>query len=251
MLRGRTIGFDLRAFAQLVVDVGQAVAQLVCLIAGIGLIVGAMSITGVANSFSRELVQYAAGNIALLLGAGALTSFVLGMGMTASACYIFLAIVLAPALVQIGVDPMAAHLYIFYWGMVSFITPPVALAAIAAASIAKADAMEVGFKALRIGSVLLLLPVFFVLQPALILNGPPGTIAAVAITAIFAVLLLAAAFEGYLWLIGPVPASARVALGAAGLLLFIPEFYTDVVGAVLAAATIGVLSLLSRRRPAL
>lgn len=251
VLRGRTIGFDLRAFAQLVVDVGQAVAQLVCLIAGIGLIVGAMSITGVANSFSRELVQYAGGNIALLLGAGALTSFVLGMGMTASACYIFLAIVLAPALVQIGVDPMAAHLYIFYWGMVSFITPPVALAAIAAASIAKADAMEVGFKALRIGSVLLLLPVFFVLQPALILNGPIGTTIAVASSAVLAVLLLAAAFEGYLWLIGPVPAWARAALGAAGLLLFIPEFYTDVAGAVLAAATVGVLLLLSRRRPAL
>src|SRR5690606_33876804 len=135
--------------------------------------------------------------------------------------------------------------------MVSFITPPVALAAIAAASVAKADAMQVGFKALRIGSVLLLLPVLFVLQPALILNGPSETIAAVATTAILAVLLLAAAFEGYLWLIGTLPAWARVALGAAGLLLFIAEFYTDVAGAALAAATVAVLLLPSRRRPAL
>ena len=77
------------------------------LIAGIGLIIGALSITGVANSFSRELVQYAGNNVPLLLATGALTSFILGMGMTASACYIFLAIVLAPALISTGLDPMA------------------------------------------------------------------------------------------------------------------------------------------------
>src|SRR3546814_10051300 len=105
------------------------------------------------------------------------------MGMTASACYIFLAIVLGPALIQVGIDPMAAHLYIFYWGLVSFITPPVALAAIAAASIAKADAMAVGFKSLRVGCLLLLLPVMFVLQPALILEEPIVTIVQAPITA--------------------------------------------------------------------
>src|SRR3546814_4547212 len=165
-----------------------------------------MSVTGVANSFSRELVQYAGGNLALLLAAGALTSFVLGMGMTASACYIFLAIVLGPAMIQVGIDPMAAHLYIFYWGLVSFITPPVALAAIAAASIAKADAMAVGFKSLRVGCLLLLLPVMFVLQPALILEGPIETIVQASITASLAVVLLAAAFEGYLWRLGALPA---------------------------------------------
>lgn len=247
VLRARSTGFGWRAFAQLLVDVGQAVAQLVCLIAGIGLIVGAMSVTGVANSFSRELVQYAGGNLALLLAAGALTSFILGMGMTASACYIFLAIVLAPALVQVGIDPMAAHMYIFYWGIVSFITPPVALAAIAAASIAKADAMAVGFKALRVGSVLLLLPVLFVLQPALILKGDLPTVLQASATATLAVVLLAAAFEGYLWRLGRLAAWARIALGLAGLLLFIPEGYTDLAGLVLAALVVGVAAL--TRRP--
>ena len=246
--RARAIGFTGRAFARLVVDVGQAVSQLVCLIAGIGLIVGAMSITGVANSFSRELVQYAAGNLALLLAAGAVTSFILGMGMTASACYIFLAIVLAPALVQVGIDPMAAHLYIFYWGIVSFITPPVALAAIAAASIAKADAMAVGFKALRVGSVLLLLPVLFVLQPALILKGPPELVVQAAVTATLAAILLAAAMEGYIWRIGELPPWARIGVGAGGLLLFIPELYTDLAGAALALAALVAAAAARRRR---
>ncbi|MCO5118375.1 MAG: TRAP transporter fused permease subunit [Burkholderiaceae bacterium] len=247
ILRSRSTGFNLRAFCQLTVDVGQGLAQLVCLIAGIGLIIGAMSITGVANSFSRELVQYAGGNVWLLLAAGAATSFVLGMGMTASACYIFLAIVLAPALIEVGIDPMAAHMYIFYWGMVSFITPPVALAAIAAASIAKADAMAVGFKALRIGSLLLLLPVLFVLQPALIMKGETVTIIQACATATVAVVLLAASFEGYLWRVGVISAWVRIGLGIAGLLLFIPEGYTDVAGAVIGIVTIFLAAATSKR----
>src|SRR5690606_9525716 len=247
VLRARNTGFNLRAFCQLTVDVGQGLAQLVCLIAGIGLIIGALSITGVANSFSRELVQYAGGNVYLLLAAGALTSFILGMGMTASACYIFLAIVLAPALVEVGIDPMAAHLYIFYWGMVSFITPPVALAAIAAASIAKADAMAVGFRALRIGSLLLLLPVLFVLQPALIMKGDTSTVLQACLTALAAVAMVAAAFEGYLWRVGNLSGIPRIGIGLGGLLLVIPEGYTDLVGAAVVIVSI-LLAMISARR---
>jgi TRAP transporter 4TM/12TM fusion protein len=219
-----------RGLAEVIVDTGQSVAQIICLIAGIGLIVGSMSATGVANSFSRELVQYAGGSVPLLLLFGAITSFILGMGMTASACYIFLAIVLAPALIQAGLDPMASHLYIFYWGIVSFITPPVALAAIAAASIAKADAMATGFKAIRIGCLLLLLPVLFVLQPALILKGDIPVIVQACITATAAIVLLAASFEGYLYKIGRLPVWGRLIIGAGGLLMLIPEPITDFVG---------------------
>ncbi len=236
LIRAKSIGFTPLRFAGLVVDIGQSIGQIVGLIAGIGLIIGAMSITGVANSFSRELVQYADGNIALLLATGALTSFILGMGMTASACYIFLAIVLAPALVKAGIDPMAAHLYVFYWGMVSFITPPVALAAIAAASIAKADAMEVGFKAIRIGCLLFLLPILFVLQPALILKGPFLQVLQVSVTAIVAVVLLAAAFEGYLAWVGRLAVWGRVIIGIGGLMMLIPESTTDLIGFGLAMA---------------
>jgi TRAP transporter 4TM/12TM fusion protein len=244
--RRKALDFDWRAFCQLVVDSGQQVAQLICLITGIGLIVGAMSVTGVANSFSRELVQYANGNLGLLLALGALTSFILGMGMTASACYIFLAIVLAPALIQIGVDPMAAHLYIFYWGIISFITPPVALAAIASASIAKADPMAVGFKALRVGCVLLLLPVQFVLAPALILKGSLGMILYAAGAAILAIILLAAAFEGYIWRLGEIPVWSRIGFLIAGFALFVPQAFTHLFGVSVTLAIIAIL-LITRR----
>ncbi|KQT08261.1 MAG: TRAP transporter permease [Bradyrhizobium sp.] len=230
IFRAPALGFTPRYFAGLVVDVGQTVAQIVGLIAGIGLIIGALSITGVANSFSRELVQYAGNNIVLLLATGALTSFILGMGMTASACYIFLAIVLAPALITTGLDPMAVHLYVFYWGLVSFITPPVALAAIAAASIAKADAIQVGLRAIRIGCLLFLLPVLFVLQPALILKGELMEILQVATTAVAAVVLLAASFEGYFYWAGRLPVWSRIIVGAGGLLMLVPEGMTDLIG---------------------
>ena len=239
--RARTIGFTAKRFAGLVVDVGQSIAQIVCLIAGIGLIIGALSITGVANSFSRELVQYAGNNVFLLLVTGAITSFILGMGMTASACYIFVAITVAPALISLGLDPMAVHLYVFYWGLVSFITPPVALAAIAAASIAKADAMAVGFKAIRIGCLLFVLPMLFVLQPALILKGPLLQVLQVSATAIGAVLLLAAAFEGYFYRIGNLPIWSRIVIGFAGFMMLIPETYTDLLGLTLGIATLTIL----------
>ena len=245
--RARTIGFTAKRFAGLVVDVGQSIAQIVGLIAGIGLIIGALSITGVANSFSRELVQYAGNNVFLLLVTGAITSFILGMGMTASACYIFVAITVAPALISLGLDPMAVHLYVFYWGLVSFITPPVALAAIAAASIAKADAMAVGFKAIRIGCLLFVLPMLFVLQPALILKGPLLQVLQVSATAIGAVLLLAGAFEGYFYRIGNLPIWSRIVIGFAGFMMLIPETYTDLLGLTLGIATLAVLVLSGRR----
>ncbi len=226
-----------RWILDLVVDAGQSIAQILGLVAGIGLIVGALSVTGVANSFSRELVQYAHGNVALLLATGALTSFILGMGMTASACYIFLAIVLAPALVRSGLDPMASHLYIFYWGIVSFITPPVALAAIAAASIAKSNPMATGFTALRVGALLLLLPVLFVLQPALILKGAPLEVVQASVTAIAAVVLLAGAMEGHMYGVGRLPAWARIGLGIGGLMMLVPEATTDYIGLAIGVAT--------------
>lgn len=130
--------FGLRRFADLIVDASINIANIVAILVGIGMVVGALSYTGVGPSFSGELVNFAGDNVMLILVLGAVTSFILGMGMTSSACYIFLAVVMGPALVVNGVDPVAGHLFILYWSLLSFITPPVALAAITAATIAGA-----------------------------------------------------------------------------------------------------------------
>ena len=102
----------------------------------------------------------------------AITSLVLGLGLTTTACYIFLAILVAPALEKLGLNKMAVHMFIFYWGMLSAITPPVAIASFAAAGIAGAPAMKTGWESMWVGSIIYFIPFFFVLNPALVLQGP-------------------------------------------------------------------------------
>jgi TRAP-type uncharacterized transport system fused permease subunit len=147
--------------------------------------------------------------------------------MTITACYIFLAIVLAPPLVNAGFDPVAVHLFMMYWGMVSFITPPVALAAFVAAGIARAAPMEVGMRSVRLGSAMYFVPFFFVLNPALILRGEPWEIVVVVATAVLGIWLIASALEGYLLELGRVDrgvagAIARVLLIAGGMAMALP-----------------------------
>ena len=144
-----------------------------------------------------------AGNQPLLLMLmGALTSFILGMGMTITACYIFLAVLLAPSLIKVGLDPITVHLFIMYWGMVSFITPPVALAAFAASSIAKADLIRTGIEAMKIGSIIYFVPFFFIMNPSLVLQGEFLDFVGHFITALIGVALVCAGLQGYLAGIG-------------------------------------------------
>src|SRR3546814_6108166 len=107
-------------------ETGKVLAELVAILGAIGLIVGSLAVTGLTGSLATDLILLAGGSVFALLLMGAATSFILGMGMTVTAAYVFLAIVLAPSLIPAGLDPMAVHLFILYWGMLSFITPPVA-----------------------------------------------------------------------------------------------------------------------------
>lgn len=223
--------FTLKKLYNLALDAGRILTELTALIAGIGFIVGSLSITGVSFSFARELVTVAGDNMFLILVAGAVTSFVLGMGMTVSAVYIFLAVVMAPALVQLGIDPIAAHLFVLYWATVSYITPPVALASFAAAGIAKANAMKTGFTSVRLGIVTFLVPFIIVYNPALIGRAEPMEILTVVGTAIIGVFFLASVLEGYVMGAGRINNIViRVALGAASLMIIAPFFYISLIG---------------------
>lgn len=219
----------------LIVDASRNIGNLVAILAGIGLVVGALSITGVGTAFSRELVNLAGGNVFLLLILGALTSFILGMGMTVSACYIFLAIVLAPALVQAGLNQMASHMFILYWGMLSFITPPVALAAVAASGIARARPMQTAFTSMRLGLPLFLLPFMFVLNPALILQGEPAAIVQAVGTALVAIWMLSSGLERYAYFAGVLDRKIAALIFVGGLALIVPEWRSDLAGLTLLA----------------
>ena len=241
--------FGLAGLRDLAMDATRNIVNIVAILAGVGFIVGSLSYTGVGGAFSRELLQFAGGDIYLLLILGALTSFILGMGMTASACYIFLAITLGPALIGGGLNPIAAHLFILYWGLISFITPPVALASIAAASIARADPWRTGLWSMRLGLINFVLPFLFVLNPTLLLIGTPLHIVHDVATACFAVWLLAAGLEGWLYGVGAIGRASRVLLVAGALGLLVPGLATDLFGlGVLAVVYVG--NMLWRRRAA-
>jgi len=218
---------NLAKLSKLIQGVTASLAELAALLAGVGLIIGAMSVTGLAGTLANDLVYLAGNNIYVLLVMGAITSFIFGMGMTITACYIFLAIVLAPPLIAAGFDPVAVHLFMMYWGMVSFITPPVALASFVAAGIAGAAPIKVGMQSMRLGSTMYFVPFFFVLNPALILRGEPLEILTVVTTAFIGIIFIAAALEGYLVGFGrlgygAVSIPSRLVMFAGGLCMALP-----------------------------
>ncbi|MEM6487277.1 MAG: TRAP transporter fused permease subunit, partial [Pseudomonadota bacterium] len=218
---------SLSGIADTVHAVGKALAELVAILLGIGLIVGAFSATGLAGTLVNDLIFMAGDSVLALLAMGAITAFVFGMGMTVTACYIFLAVVLAPALEQTGLNQLAVHLFILYWGMVSYITPPVALGAFAAGTIAGSSPFRTGFEAMRLGGVLYVIPFLFVLNPALVGEGPAWEVALTTVTALIGVWFVAAAMQGHISFVGPLAGSAtdpllRLLLGVAGLALAAP-----------------------------
>ncbi|MGE0225466.1 MAG: TRAP transporter permease [Acetobacteraceae bacterium] len=242
--------FGLAGFRDLTIDTTRNIVNIVAILAGVGFIVGSLSYTGVGGAFARELLQLAGGNIILLLLIGAFTSFILGMGMTSSACYIFLAVTLAPALVGGGLNAIGSHLFILYWGLISFITPPVALAAIAAASIARANSWQTGLWAMRLGAINFVVPFLFVLNPTLILIGTPFAIAHDVTTAVVAVWMLASAMEGWLYGVGLVGWVGRAGLLIAAAVLLKPGLYSDLIGLAIIVSVYGWCRLVRRPAPA-
>ena len=234
--------WNLRDGGSFLVATGKLLMELLTIMAGVGLIVGALSVTGLSGTLVNDLLYLAGDSTLLLLLMGAFTSFFLGIGMTVTAAYVFLAIILAPALIQGGLDPMSVHLFILYWGMLSFITPPVALGAFAAASIAGASALTTGFKAMRLGSVIYFIPFFFVLEPALILSGTLWETLFATIKVIVGIILIAGTLQryvlgvGFLDRAGPLGVAGRALVIIGGGLIALPT--TEVIGINVGDATL-------------
>jgi TRAP transporter 4TM/12TM fusion protein len=203
----------------ILLDVGKTLGMLLAVLAGVGLVVGSFLMTGLATSLTRELVVYTGGNLALMLVATALASFILGMGVVSSAAYVILAIVVAPGLMELGLNQIAVHLFLIYWATVSFITPPVCTAAYVAASIAKSDPLQTGFQATKLGVVKYIVPFIFVLEPALVLQAPVSDIVVVLILVTIGVFLMASAIQGYLLGFGNLNGPLRLIAGTGGLAL--------------------------------
>lgn len=232
---------NLQRIKEFIYRTAQVLAELSPLFAGIGMLIGSMSLTGIAHSLSSEIVYLAGGSLPLMIIFGAFASFALGLGMTITACYIFLAITLAPSLVSIGLNPVAVHLFIMYCGMMSYITPPVCMAIYPAASIAGSGVMKSGITAMRLGSVKYIIPFLFVLYPSMIFQeGINLEVIKIIILALIGVAIMASALEGYLIGIGQLDFNKetkrfkgyllRCGIFTCGLLIAVPEIWTDLVG---------------------
>jgi len=175
--------------------VGMLEVVVVC--AAAGLVIGVMSYTGLGIAFSQILVQASGGSLLLLAILTAIASIILGMGMPIIATYLFLATLAAPAMTSMGVPPILAHMFVFYFGAYSFLTPPVCLAVYAAAAIAKAPMVKTAWQAMKLAIAGYILPFIFIFKPAMVFMGSPSEVVFAIIDAILAVFCLAIAAEGY------------------------------------------------------
>jgi TRAP transporter 4TM/12TM fusion protein len=213
---------------QTIVSTGQSMVDIGVVGAIVGIIVGVVFLTGLGVNLSIVLTQIAGNNVVVLLLLTAIASIVLGMGLPSVPCYVILAILVAPALERMGINRMAAHMFILYYGTMSFITPPVAPAALIASAIARAPYLPTGWQACRLGIVAYLAPFVFVFNPVLLMTGSVVDIVTACITALIGVIMLSAALEGFLfrrtgWL-------TRILLLVGGIAFFIPGWKTDLVG---------------------
>ena len=223
-----------------IVETGVTLCEIIVISAIGGFIMGLFQVSGLAFAFAAYLVNLGGQSLFLLLLLTAVVSIILGMGLPTLGVYVLLAILIAPALVKVGITPLAAHMFILYFGMMSLITPPVAPAAYVAAAIAGAPSMATAWTAMRFGWVAYVVPFLFVYSPAILLNGTWMEIVVVTITALIGITLICASMAGYFARRLGWPARAGFAL--AGVLLMLPHqaatlmIGLNIVGALLAVA---------------
>ncbi|AEQ52653.1 TRAP transporter permease [Pelagibacterium halotolerans] len=188
----------LKAYIQTFVEAGNTVVFIAIMCAIAGIVVGCLGLTGLGSSLSQNLIAVSGGSIWLLLILSAIGCIVLGMGVPVTATYIILVILIGPAFTQLGVSTLGAHMFIFYYGTLSFLTPPVCLSVFVAASIARSAPMATAVEALKLAVVAYIVPFAFVLNPAFLLGGTPVENGAAVLSGLASVSLISAGLVGFL-----------------------------------------------------
>lgn len=227
LLLGVTLGYQGKRMPigklwQAIVETGHATLDIVMISAAAGFIIGILQVTGLSFALTLFLVKLGGTSLIALLAIAAILCIVLGMGMPTLAVYVILASLVAPSLVDLGITPLAAHMFILYLGMMSFVTPPVAIGAFFAASMAGADPMRTGFTATRFGWTAYIVPFLFVFSPSLLLQSSSVIDIAVAFaTAVAGIWMVSAGMVGYA--IRRLGGLQRLAFLATGFALLVPH----------------------------
>jgi TRAP transporter 4TM/12TM fusion protein len=223
-------------------ETGRTLLDIVAITALAGIVIGTLNLSGFIFKISLLLVSISGGHALPLLLVTALGCLFLGLPLPTTVVYITLAVLVGPALVQVGIPPLAAHLFLFYFGMISLITPPDCLPTYTAAAMARADFWRTGWTGMRLAITAYVVPFVFALHPALILMGPWSDIVTTVITATIGTVLIGVGCAGYLT--RPIGWGRRAWAIVAGLALFmpavagVPEYVFDLTGLALAAALV-------------
>lgn len=214
--------------------------------AAVGVIVGVVTLTGFGVTLANAIVTIGAGNLLLSLILTMIACIILGMGLPSIPTYIITATMAAPALGQLGVEPLVAHLFVFYFGLFANITPPVALASFAAAGLSGGDPVKTGFQSMRLALAGYIIPFIFVFNPAMLMQDVSFIEALqVTVTGVVGVLLLSVAVEGHLMVrVNPI---LRIVFAAAALTMMAPDLVTDLIGVAVALVCIVIQSVLARK----
>ena len=249
--RGKKV--TVRQMTRAVLDSGRAALDIVLIGAAAGMVVGILNISGISFGLTLQLIAISGESLFVLLLLTAVISIILGMGMPTVSVYVLTATLLAPSLVKLGVTPMAAHMYVMYFGMLSMITPPVAIAAYAAANIARVSGWTTGWTSVVVGWSTFFIPFLFVLEPALLAEGSIWAILWQFARNMLGIYVGTAAIVGYGF--APMPLMLRLVYGAAALAILIPPNafpgadVLDWVGLGVATAVVAIDYLRSRSRP--
>ncbi|MBI2349599.1 MAG: TRAP transporter fused permease subunit [Deltaproteobacteria bacterium] len=223
-------------------DAGRTLLDIAVISAVAGFVIGAIQLSGLGFKMSLILTTLAGGNALLLLILTAIVCIILGMGMPTAVVYIMLAVLVGPTLVQLGVNPLGAHLFLLYFGMLSMITPPVCLATYAAASLARSDFWKTGWAGMRLGIVAYVVPFIFAFHPALLFKGPLTEIIVAVATAAIGVFFMGIGLAGFLF--RPLGWLARATTTLAGLMLIPPPSTNLWLATNLAGLAVGVALIL-------
>ncbi len=235
--------------------IGVSATEILAIAALVGIVLGAASSTGLSFTLTLPLVQLGEVNVFLLLLVTAVISIILGMGLPGIAIYFMQVTLIVPALVKLDIVPIAAHFFIYYFGVFSLITPPVCVAPIAAAGIAGARPMATGWEAVKLGIVAFIVPFVFVFSPSLLAQGPVWMVLANLALSLVGVVAISAGLRGFLF--ARVPPAGRLLMIAAAIALFVPlddlttiEFALNAAGLALFAACAALNRAAGRPAPA-
>lgn len=215
---------------QTLIETTTRISPLVAVCAAAGVVAGVIQVTGLGGKFSGLIHAASGGSLLMTMIVTMLVCIIFGMGMPTPAAYVLTAVLAAPIMIEVGVDKLQAHLFILYYACLSAITPPVAVAAYAAAAISGANPMRIGFLACRLGLVAFIIPYMFVYDQSLLLIGSPVNIIISVITAILGVVSLAAGLEG--WFGKTLERWKQLIVIANSILLIYPSIVTSIIGLV-------------------